>query len=915
MTTPTVHHDATLSALLEEAVGYLNFSSGISDPKFLRAINTLFAAVERNCDDAQQPASVLCDWLQRRMDELAASASAFGDVSQARSVVRLLRDHLMPAYRAFHRDLLWHQSDRELWRPLLLGRSFEAILSQGGPWSDTKRIVSGSLEALNDYLGYRPVAVLESERQMEPYAHERVCPIPLYVKDVGVAPGMYKELVDQALTILNQCDPDIRQQAWFDPQLVEELAVDPRVYDFDHPASKRPNHHFGQWDLHRVDNRGYYRRFVLQQITLDAMLTRVNAPTSGTNGGDANPAPCRDELMFEAAAVLAGTILMASGTTGNGPDCHNSDVTLSNLLPRIAAYRDQFYEGLLASTTGPMGDRLRAEAKRTRQPFGGARQHLNHELARRRAIQMQHVHLAQLYARMGYPEAALAEANGVRIASARMLCQIYCLLTDGHQAIDAHQLDAVAKNLPEIEDLLQRGIECGALVDPWNIVGFGGNFSLFPAIENTVRDFRVDDLIELVEQILDLCARAWTEAAALDDSKRETDFSAALDRLAGWWDKYATSSVSGVKRLLGKEIEVSTNLVAGALAAWHKSGAAAGDVKFWRLFVDQFDSPKAFQLVVEALLERGDRVASMALMLQWISQAEYTRLEDGDATFHPLALRWLPSAEDFEHSSGTDQWPLVAKFLQHLEASAEAYWQVPTFELASAVAKDNPDAAGSQSDDDRDEDEAEDLALANEDDDDEEEWDDGEVDELYGAAYEDMVYRDSTDDGFDADMIDEGGFSSEFELEEEAQRLGQRLEFLSTVARLWRHVSIAWRCDAGKEPDRHQLHESWCREAMTRYDRLLELADSVNRYPIVQPKASHESMVEADRQRMIKDSLLEHIIATCVETVSAGRLIVAATSPVDKCTGDVKDDCEIDDGATVDVLRGVLTGDTGAITI
>ena len=86
-------------------------------------------------------------------------------------------------------------------------------------------------------------------------------------------------------------DPEIRQQAWFDPQLVEELALDPRAYDFDHPASKRPNHHFGQWDLHRVDNRGYYRRFVLQQITLDAMLTRVNSPTNGTNGGDADAPP------------------------------------------------------------------------------------------------------------------------------------------------------------------------------------------------------------------------------------------------------------------------------------------------------------------------------------------------------------------------------------------------------------------------------------------------------------------------------------------------------------------------------------------------------------------------------------------------------------------------------------------------
>src|SRR5215212_767015 len=742
MTTSTAHSQAAVSALLEEAVGYLNFSSGASDPKFLRAINTVFAAAECSCDGKQQPALVLCDWLERRMDELSANSAAFGDVSQARSVVHLLREQLMPAYRAFHRDLLWHQPDGELWRPLLLGRSFEAILSQSGPWSETRRIVDGALESLNDYLGYRPVAVLESERQMEPYAHERVCPIPLYVKDVGVAPGMYQELIEQALAILNQCDPEIRQQAWFDPQLVEELAIDPRAYDFDHPASKRPNHHFGQWDLHRVDNRGYYRRFVLQQITLDAMLTRVNASNNGANGSDAKCALSREELMFEAAAVLAGTILMASGTTGNGPDCHNSDVTLSNLLPRIAAYRDQFYEGLLAQTTGPHGDRLRAESQRTRQPFGGARQHLNHELARRRAIQMQHVHLAQLYARMGYPEAALAEANGVRIASARMLCQIYCLLTAGHQAIDAHQLDAVAKNLPEIEDLLRRGIECGALVDPWNIVGFGGNYSLFPAIENTVHDFRVDDLIDLVEQILDLCARAWTEAAALDDAKRETEFSDALGRLATWWDKYATASVSGVKRLVGKEIEVSTNLVAGALAAWHKAGAAAGDVKFWRMFVDQFDSPKAFQLVVEALLERGDRVASMALMLQWVSQADFTPLEDGDASFHPLALRWLRSVEDFEHTSGTDQWPLVSKFLQHLEASAEAYWQVPTFELAGSAAKDDSGRPDQGRDDDLDEDDAEDMALA-EDDEDDESWDDGEVDEVYGAAYEDMVYRDS----------------------------------------------------------------------------------------------------------------------------------------------------------------------------
>src|SRR5947209_11868659 len=111
MTMPTAHSDAAMSPLLEEAVGYLNFSSGASDPKFLRALNALFATVERGCDETQQPACMLWHLLEQRMNELSASSAAFGDVSQARAVVRSLRDHLLPAYRSFHRDLLWHQSD------------------------------------------------------------------------------------------------------------------------------------------------------------------------------------------------------------------------------------------------------------------------------------------------------------------------------------------------------------------------------------------------------------------------------------------------------------------------------------------------------------------------------------------------------------------------------------------------------------------------------------------------------------------------------------------------------------------------------------------------------------------------------------------------------------------------------------
>ena len=265
---------------------------------------------------------------------------------------------------------------------------------------------------------------------------------------------------------------------------------------------------------------------------------------------------------------------------------------------------------------------------------------------------------------MGYPEAAQRQADSVRVPSARMLSEIYCRLTAGHDAIDAGEMARTVENLQEIEDLTHRAIECGALVDPWNIVGFAGNFSLFPALENTVHDWRVDELIELVEQILDLVRRAWSEAAAVDDAEMEKVFSTMLARLTQWWDQFATYSVEGVKRLVAKEIEVSANLVAGALNAWHKAGAASGDVSFWRMFVDQFDNSKAFQLVIEALLDHGDTVASMALMMQWVSQNDRTPLEDGESSFLRLSFRWLATVEELQEESGVNRWPEVAQVLR-----------------------------------------------------------------------------------------------------------------------------------------------------------------------------------------------------------------------------------------------------------
>ena len=583
----------------------------------------------------------------------------------------------------------------------------------------------------------------------------------------GVTSGSSK----RRSNILANTDEELLARAWFDLDRLEEIALDPRAYDFDHPVNRRPNYHFGQWDPRQISGGGYYSRFVLQQVTLDGLLSRCEDSTSAA---ECSAAECE----LEAATVLAGTILMAAGTSGDGPSRHDSTVTLSTLLPVIAAYRDDFYTKLLSQFPGEHGKRLEQEAIRHRQPFGAARQHLNHELARRRALQMQRVHLAYLYARLGYPEAAQRQADAVRVPAARMLSEIYCRLTAGHDAVDNGELERTVENLQQIIALMHRAIECGALVDPWNVVGFAGNFSLFPALENSVHDWRVDELVEFVEQVLDLTARAWSESAAVDNSEMERVFSSMLAELTQWWDQYATYSVDGINRLVAKEIEVSANLVAGALNAWHKAGAASGDIGFWRMFVDQFDNSKAFELVIEALLDHGDTVAAMALMMQWVSQKDRTPLEEGESSFRRLAFRWLATVEELQTESSDDRWPEVARFFAFLEANAEEYWTVPEMELEGDLADLFDDLDDVEFFDSEEED-----ALDEEDD---------EEDELFGAAYEEMVYRDTSDDGNEGEIFDEGLDYDESEWEYEVQRLDQRLYFLSTVANLWKHATIVW---------------------------------------------------------------------------------------------------------------------------
>ncbi|MCA9192063.1 MAG: hypothetical protein KDB03_09880, partial [Planctomycetales bacterium] len=814
-------------------------------------------------------------WLQDELARLSATNSAFANSQQVESVIELIWLNVLPAYLDFHRDLLFHQEPEGLFNGFFLGRVMEAVLEQGGPWNESERIVSGTIARLNDFVGYRPVAVLEG-RRLEPYANEWVRPIPLYIAGVGTCDGPYRKVIDLCMQILAETDKDIIRRAGFDLKMMSELAIDPRAYDFDHPVNQRPNYHFGQWDPHCIDNSGFYRRFVIQHVTLNALLARI----------EQEPELPREELVFEAAAVLAGTMLMASGISGNGPGAFSSEVTLTSMLGPIAQYRDDFYEHLMSKLASPHLDRLQAEKEIRRQPLGGARQHLNTFLAKHRACQLEHVHLARLFARMGNSIAAKEQSDFVSVPSARIMSRIDCLLTAADHFLQVGKLDEAAEISPQIMDLIQRGIQCGALVDPWNILGFAGNFARFEGPDSAVHDHRVDDLVQLMELVFALQSRIWREGAAA--GRKDVCFVIEKQLREGtkWWHQFAAHEVADVGATDPRETLQSAVIVAKALELWHSGGAGAGDVRFWAPHADLFDSPKAYALVVESLLERDDFVAAMALLVHWLGQADRVGLQSGETSFSDLARRWmqrhetrlqLAQGEDTsDPNSGGDQrfrdWSVAQKFFDYLEANAGDFWLPPKFQLAVNKRRNKAD-------------ENDPFEIAGGDD-----LDSDETENLFEAAYEGVVFNDSTDDGVDSSLSEEGDFNST-ELADEANRLHQRLNFLTAIAQMWKGAALSLHLrrelaeDSPVRPTRLHAMEAWASQAATNRAGLLRLMKDVSQFVIAGGAATHDAMSRYDRQRLIKESLLERIIAAAVETADARRLLLATLS----ASGNVSD--------------------------
>ena len=855
-------------------LGYLNFSSGAFDPTVWRAMNDVFESVESAPEHSATAAGPIVErpdaatrvavLLAERLEALAATEAAFRDATQARAVLDLLFSRLLPAYRAFHGDLLEHQPTGGFERPFFLMAAAQAILASDlasdVAGADLDAIVRQAIGRLNDYVGWRPVAVLENGQLSEPYPHERVRPVPLFIRGAGAAHGRYRLLVEDAMAILEQAPEPLLRQADFELAMLEELAFDPRAFDFLHPAASRPNYLFGLWDPARIDGQGCYRRMVVQQATLDGILSWAEAAVESP----ADLGPERQaQLRRESAAVLAGVILMASGLSGHGPGASSASLPLADLLPRIAGYRDEFYRWLMTQLPADHRQVLDEETSRLRQPFGGVRRHINSLLASRRARQVESVALAAVLARLGRADGAERMAGMVPAASARMAARITSRVVAAQQSlrqaagaderICAQESTAALDQLDAATTLLMRAVACGALVDPWNILGLGGQFPLHEPGGESLTDPRVDDLVGITESILDGYAAVWRQAALDGPPAAAARAADAGEHLGGWWDRFATTTVSGVPHLSGREVYDSAREVIAALTRRRETAPLPPPPGFWREEVASFSSPETHAQATDCLLREGDLDGAMGLLIHWASLLEGSAIDRSGVVWMGEAVRWMTRACADRSETARLR---VRRFIELIEANTSGVADVIE---AAATGREPGDGRRPAREADGPDGLHDDFV-------DEQTDDDDSGEERVASAYESMVWRDSTDDGVDGGMLDmEGGGGSTLA---GVAAVESAAEFMMGVFRLLADAVVAWCTSdaaAGTSPSQAEIDAvSGWRHAVRRLRRtLIRAAATVAGRDATPPPGM--SPTEFDKLRWHRDAAAEQMIEAALQ--------------------------------------------------
>jgi hypothetical protein len=280
--------------------------------------------------------------------------------------------------------------------------------------------------------------------------------------------------------------------------------------------------------------------------------------------------------------------------------------------------------------------------------------------------------------------------------------------------------------------------------------------------------------------------------------------------------------------------------------------------------VERFESAHAYAQVVSALLEKRDHVAAMGLLMQWLSQVGEVGLESPDHSLFSLLIRWTRLVVSDESTvAAADRTAAILRMFDYLEANADDFWNVPRLEnVATSEAGDGPQRSRESLGDEPGEEER---------------------DELFGAAYEDVVYRDSTADGNWGDTLenDHGFRNTEFEVIN--RDMEPRLKFLNAVGQMWQIAACrltASQEGAGQADIDERMKSAvgqWRRQIERWDDDLVSLMQTVWKYQIAPSSGEHDANVEYDLQLQVKFYLLSQIITTIVCLRHARRLLQGAT--------------------------------------
>jgi hypothetical protein len=372
----------------------------------------------------------------------------------------------------------------------------------------------------------------------------------------------------------------------------------------------------------------------------------------------------------------------------------------------------------------------------------------------------------------------------------------------------------------------------------------------------------VDELVRLVEQIQETLARLWSMAAAQDHDQTAKQTADLFQRFAEWWNQYAAHEVNSIRVAPPMAAFRSASRVAEALGQWHRAGAAAGNIGFWAPYVASFESPRAYGLVIEALLERNDFSASRNLLVHWLGQADDIPLESGGTSFTRYARQWLMRVlglPDGNAQAMAERWPRVTKFFDFLEANAGAYGEVPRWEGPRTIGRQ--EAGGDQPE--------------------EEPYESESDEDLFDAAYEGVVYRDSTDDNIDASVFERSDEASMDELERAARHLSSRLVLLECWADMCRTAGLARMAIERAKPGENDtaLLAGWVARLAQWRSELMDLIETIHQWRLIPPSGDVESILNYDRHRLIKESLLERVIVSRVEICMAEATLQGALGP------------------------------------